>query len=560
VAPLIRTLDPDRSRDAEVRSLERQLFGSGRALWLGVAAVVVALVVLVVLQYRWLTELEESSALARRATLSKRLDVVAKEVEYFYRKTAERALNLPPQVMQPEMLPKAAGWFHKKAPEDGIRRLFIVSYETDQGSPWFYEPDLFRMVKPEFSAELLAVWSATESWRVLNKKGVKLERTELEVVQRDPDHRIVVNPITDESARLVGLTGMILDERYFVDTLLPATLAEAIPELHGDADLEVCVRDGDGRQVLPSGATLDRHDDKVRRNFGWVFSDWTVALQGGLATPERWARTNFYLNMSLSIALAMLLVGGLVVTLRSALREVRLSAMKNEFVSNVSHELRTPLASIRVFGEFLRRGRVDDPDKVREYGRYIETESRRLTQLINNILDFSRIESGRRVYTFESTDVEEVVGGTLETFGVRLKNAGFELEYHGPEEPLPPVSADPSALDRALANLLDNAVKYSDGSRRVEVEVARTDGRIEISVTDHGIGIPRHEQDRIFERFHRVSTGLVHDVKGSGLGLSLVDHIMRAHSGGVTVRSEPGSGSTFTLWLPVDGPEKGGAG
>jgi signal transduction histidine kinase len=555
---LNRALDPDRSRDAELRSLERQLFGARRALWLGVAAVVVALVVLVLLQYRWLTELEDSSALARRATLAKRLDVVAKEIEFYYRSSAERALNLPAQILEPSSLQKAAGWFRKKAPEEGVRRLFVVSYATEHGSPWFYEPDLFRMVEPEFSAELLAVWSATESWRVLHKKGVKLDRTELDVVQRDPAHRIIVNPITDESSRLVGLAGMILDDRFFENTLLPAALAEAIPELAEGADLEVCVRDGDGRQVLPHGDLLDRHDDRVRRSFGWVFSDWTVALQGGLAMPERWARTNFYLNMSLSVALAALLIGGLVVALRTALREVRLSAMKNEFVSNVSHELRTPLASIRVFGEFLRRGRVDDPDKVREYGRYIETESRRLTQLINNILDFSRIEAGHRVYTFEPTDVEQVVGGTLETFDVRLKNAGFELEYRGPDEPLPPVPADAAALDRALANLLDNAVKYSDDSRRLEVELRSTGDRIEIAVTDHGVGIPRDEQPRIFERFHRVSTGLVHDVKGSGLGLALVDHIMRAHDGGVTVRSEPGHGSTFTLWMPVDRPREGG--
>ena len=102
------------------------------------------------------------------------------------------------------------------------------------------------------------------------------------------------------------------------------------------------------------------------------------------------------------------------------MREMKLSAMKNEFVSNVSHELRTPLSSIRVFGEFMRRGRVEEQEKVREYGAYIETESRRLTQLINNILDFSRIESGRKVYTFDSADIEDILAGTLATFTVRL--------------------------------------------------------------------------------------------------------------------------------------------
>jgi signal transduction histidine kinase len=205
-----------------------------------------------------------------------------------------------------------------------------------------------------------------------------------------------------------------------------------------------------------------------------------------------------------------------------------------------------------VFGELMRRGRVTESDKVREYGTYIETESRRLTQLINNILDFSKIESGRKVYEFEPADLEEVVAASLGSFGTRLRNSGIELAYKGPEEPLPEMKIDANAIDRALANLLDNAVKYSDGGDLIEVGLWSDDGEAHISVRDRGIGIPRDEQQRIFERFHRVSTGLVHDVRGSGLGLSLVQHIMKAHGGRVTVDSRPGQGSTFTLHLPVE--------
>jgi signal transduction histidine kinase len=256
--------------------------------------------------------------------------------------------------------------------------------------------------------------------------------------------------------------------------------------------------------------------------------------------------------MTLSALLAAILIVGITLTLRTALREMRLSSMKNEFVSNVSHELRTPLASIRVFGELMRRGRVTEPDKVREYGTYIETESRRLTQLINNILDFSKIESGRKVYDLEPADIEDVVAASLGSFGTRLRNSGVELAYKGPEEALPEMRIDANAIDRALANLLDNAVKYSDGGDLIEVCLWSDEGEAHIAVRDRGIGIPRDEQQRIFERFHRVSTGLVHDVRGSGLGLSLVQHIMTAHGGRVTVDSKPGRGSTFTLHLPID--------
>ena len=237
--------------------------------------------------------------------------------------------------------------------------------------------------------------------------------------------------------------------------------------------------------------------------------------------------------------------------LRSATRAVRLSQMKTDFVSNVSHELRTPLASVRVFGEFLRLGRVIDPEKIREYGHYIETESRRLTQLINNILDFSKIESGQKTYPFETLDVAEVVAETVKLFEVRLEHSGLRLVLDTPSQPLSPARIDPDALVQALVNLLDNAVKYSAGAKNIRVRLEQQDGFLSIAVTDYGLGIPREQHQKIFEKFYRVTTGLVHAVKGSGLGLSIVKHIVEAHHGQVRVESQDGRGSTFTILLPV---------
>jgi signal transduction histidine kinase len=248
-------------------------------------------------------------------------------------------------------------------------------------------------------------------------------------------------------------------------------------------------------------------------------------------------------------ALLVMVIG---LTFRTASREMRLSQMKADFVSNVSHELRTPLSSIRVFGEFLKMGRFKDEKKIREYGEYIETESRRLTRLIDNILDFSKIESGRKTYQFVEGDVVEVISDTLKAFEVRLQQNGFEVEFEIPPAPLPPAIIDQDAIAQAFINLLDNAVKYSGDEKKISVAVDEKDDYITISVTDYGIGIPRDERDKIFDKFYRVSTGLVHDVKGSGLGLSIVKHIVEAHNGLVTVQSRTGSGSTFTIHIPAE--------
>jgi len=537
--------------DSELRAVEHSVLGGRRVLWAGVLAVLLPLAVLLALQYWWLADLERNSAIARKATLDNYLETIAREVHYFYYKISERALNLPPEIFVEKQIEKAAFHFKKKEIK-GAKRLFVVSYKT-RDSIFFYDPKNQKMVVPDYSEETVAVWASASPWSWLRKKGTKIDTTTLSVDQHDPRNRVILNPITDENWNLVGLAGLIVDQDFFERAVLPEAIDRSLPKF-GEKEkdeLLVVVRNGQKRQILPLGKEANPKNDRVKRSFDFVFTDWTISLQGDFASPEKWARANFAYNMTLSAVLAAVLLGGIALTVRTAMREMKLSAMKNEFVSNVSHELRTPLSSIRVFGEFMRRGRVEEQAKVREYGSYIETESRRLTQLINNILDFSRIESGRKVYIFESADIEDILAGTLATFTVRLRDKGFDVSYHGPDEPLPEMEVDANAIDRAVANLLDNAVKYSDGDRSIVLNLAREGDDAVISVTDHGIGIPRDEQERIFERFHRVSTGLVHDVKGSGLGLSLVQHIAEAHGGRVTVESEVGKGSTFTIHLPI---------
>jgi signal transduction histidine kinase len=239
-------------------------------------------------------------------------------------------------------------------------------------------------------------------------------------------------------------------------------------------------------------------------------------------------------------------------------RETEMARLKSDFVANVSHDLRTPLSVIRMFGETLELGRVPDEARRQEYYRVITRESERLSRLIDNVLDFSRIESGRRRYERVPTAVEPLVRETLEAFAYPLEQGRFKVEVIiAPDLPEVPMDAD--AVAQALANLVDNAIKYSAVDRVLVVDARREDDRLALSVTDRGIGIPRAEQSRIFEKFYRVGQSETQGRRGSGVGLALVRHVVEAHGGDVTVESAPGEGSRFTLRLPL-GTGRGEAG
>ena len=230
---------------------------------------------------------------------------------------------------------------------------------------------------------------------------------------------------------------------------------------------------------------------------------------------------------------------------------MNLARLKSDFVANVSHELRTPLALIRLYAETLELGRLNAKEKYQEYFRIIREESERLTALINNILDFSRIEAGRKEYEFKETNLPELVRSTLDSYRFQIEQNGFSFEENIARD-IPPVNVDREAIARSLLNLVNNALKYSKDQKYIGVSLYRMDGCVKLEVADHGMGIPPGEQEKIFEKFYRCGDPLVHNIKGSGLGLSLVRHIVRAHGGDVQVESAPEKGSKFTIALPLD--------
>jgi signal transduction histidine kinase len=312
----------------------------------------------------------------------------------------------------------------------------------------------------------------------------------------------------------------------------------------------VAVLDEGGRPVY-SRAPLERAERVLSVALGEALPGWRVAVYAppGTAPRDVVRRQVMMFTGAFALLLAVLAVG-IVLTWRLTRRETEMAQLKADFVANVSHDLKTPLSVIRMFGETLELGRVPDEVRRAEYYRVITRESERLSRLIDNVLDFSRIEGGRRRYEPLPTAIEPLVRDTLEAFAYPLEQQGFKVEVSVAPD-LPEIPMDADAIGQALANLIDNAIKYAGEERVVAVDARREGDRLALVVSDRGIGIPAAEQARIFEKFYRVGRSETQGRRGSGVGLARVRHVVEAHGGTVTVESAPGQGSRFTLWLPL---------
>ena len=317
----------------------------------------------------------------------------------------------------------------------------------------------------------------------------------------------------------------------------------------------VAVLDQDGRAVYARSA-LGRAEPVLAIPMREGLPDWRVAVYAPPgASPGDMVRRQVMLFTAAFGVLVAVIVAGVMLTWRLTRRETEMAQLKADFVANVSHDLKTPLSVIRMFGETLEMGRVPDEARRQEYYRIITHESERLSHLIDNVLDFSRIEGGRRRYDLAPTAVEPLIRETLDAFAYPLEQGGFKVEVTvAPDLPEAPMDAE--AISQALANLIDNAIKYSDTDRVIALEAHRDGEGIALSVTDRGVGIAPGEHARIFEKFYRVGRSETQGRRGSGVGLALVRHVAEAHGGRVSVRSTPGQGSRFTLWLPL-GPGGG---
>ncbi|MGA8150225.1 MAG: HAMP domain-containing sensor histidine kinase [Terriglobales bacterium] len=359
--------------------------------------------------------------------------------------------------------------------------------------------------------------------------------------------------VGDGSAGSPAIGGFVFDAEYLRDQFFPEMLDAVLSHQEEEGEknhVVIMVHPKSESTPLAASVGWDGGYPEVERNMEGAFPGLTLAIKLPGTTLEameqHFVRTNFLVLGGITF----LLTGGIVLTYRNISREMALAKLKSDFVSNVSHELRTPLSLIRLYAETLEMGRLKSQEKYQEYYCIIRKESERLTSLINNILDFSRIEAGRKEYDFRETDMRELVRNTLESYRFQIEQNGFAFEEKIAED-VPALRVDREAIARSLLNLVNNALKYSQDQKFIGVNLFRDNGSVKLEVVDHGIGIPMQEQHKIFEKFYRVGDPLVHNTKGSGLGLSLVRHIVQAHGGEVMVDSAPGRGSKFTIALPV---------
>ncbi len=346
----------------------------------------------------------------------------------------------------------------------------------------------------------------------------------------------------------------VVNEKVFLDVyffnavgFIEQLLVPRFQEMTQGDFIITCNRISDGTQIYSTSGELVGDIESEPLDLLPRF-EVGIAREGG--TVEQAVNRRKNQNLIALGLLMMVMIIGVWLVFRNVQKEMELAQKKADFVSNVSHEIRTPLALINMFAETLLLDRVKEEAKKKEYYEIITKEVSRLTNMLNRILSFSKVEANKREYKKSRLDVSAVVEDVMSTYSYHLESNGFEHTMQLHPKPLE-VMADREAITEVLVNLIDNGMKYSPERKQLEVRTTKTDDFACIMVKDNGLGIAKNQLDKLFEKFYRVPTGDVHDTKGAGLGLSIVKHIIDDHEGRIKIDSQPGEGSTFSILLPL---------
>ena len=559
-------------------SFTQVFFDRGLRLAAGLAVVVaIPMAVLFYFQFKSLDDLEETSAVVLRQLSSDTADSLTRAAEdYLKRPHISVLLRITQGRTEPLDLQFIEPVFNDALTESPFVESFYVWTERGPMSNRWLVFDrtsklaTSRSIEHRFSEDkVLGDRLLTRLRELVDTRRAIVAFTE-EVNGRTHYVQAQLRFEGPARDRMTSVVAFAVDAEKLRTQFIPSVMRDwmtSVQQPTGFPHLETVVLDEDGGKIF---ATHPDHTDKMipvdERSFAIIFFDkellefaapyeqrreiWGLRTSYGPQPIPEIVSASTRPQQALMIVLAIAMGLGVFLVAGAAAREVRVAELKSNFVASVSHDLKTPLALIQLFAETLELGRVRTPERAQEYYRIINGEAKKLTRLIENILDFSRMEAGLRPYRMEPADLRESVTKVLSRMQTQFSQGNFEVTTDIAPD-LPRILADEGAAEQAIENLLANAMKYSGESRRIEVAASRAAGYIVVSVTDHGIGISRREQGRIFRKFYRVQRELGGGPQGTGLGLAIVDHTMRGHGGFVRVASEPDQGSTFSLHFPI---------
>jgi len=350
-----------------------------------------------------------------------------------------------------------------------------------------------------------------------------------------------------DQADNTGIVGVKVDNQYLRNTILHSAFEENQP--WQNTAMYIASLSGDSikgykNQTADAITTTALFDDN--------FPPWRFEL--AYIGPKSLRETNIFSNFFFwtIITLIIILAFGTAMIVRIVNQEIEILKIKSDFVSSVSHEFKTPLTSMKSLTERIGKGKVIQPAKLDQYISIISSDIDKLIRLVGNILNFSKIEEGKKVYHMENTEVSIWLGEVIDNF----KKEGIErdraMDIHFQiEESIADVNIDRDAMRQVIFNLLDNAVKFSGGNRKVEVTAQEVNHSVIIQVKDQGIGIEDDEKEKVYEKFYRGKNAIEYSIKGTGLGLALARYTIEAHKGHINIENEAGWSTVFRIQLPI---------
>ncbi len=339
--------------------------------------------------------------------------------------------------------------------------------------------------------------------------------------------------------------GVIINTRIFIKQVL-APKIKALSQ--NEFTVSITDRNTNREIFLTNGKKLGAIQQKKSLT---LFPNFAAAIYLKNRTIASLVSERAKRNLVTIFFIDIILFAGIWFLLKNLRKEIELSKIRADFVSNVSHELRTPLSLISMFAETLALDRVTSKEKQKEYFSIIQHESNRLSRIVSKILNFYKIQEDKKIYSFKRADLNNIIENVLDNYSYHLRNSGFSFSFEK-DDSLPPVNIDEEAVAEAVINLIDNSMKYCDDRKELQIITGKNKNYVYIKVRDSGIGISMDNQKKIFDKFYRVHDGLVSGIKGTGLGLTIVKSIMNAHNGEITVESSEGKGSSFTLNFPIN--------